>query len=238
MNDRQVKFIEMLEKHLAKDVTLRQMDIWLTDNIKPIIFQSQARRKPGMWLEMYAYREIHWYIADLEDTSISRRPDIDWYWKEVRRILDLLLGKEIHRRTEHQVTTSSTNNKSRENDEWLLPYLNYAEQVLSTLVRIQTQENNTSTLPVLDLTFTPPPLASRTCSEFVMDEILTTIEEYKHIDDQLKTNPPDKYYSFELKLAQVSRLEKLIKCFKREAFYSVSATFEGLDKFAVIISVV
>jgi hypothetical protein len=89
----------------------------------------------------------------------------------------------------------------------------------------------------LGVTFEPAPISSRTCSEFLMEEILSVIREYKEIEDYLNHHPPDNYYSLELKSAQLPRLEKLLGCFRGELYYLVSVTFEGLDKFAITILV-
>ncbi|MEW5958849.1 MAG: hypothetical protein AB1801_14040 [Chloroflexota bacterium] len=235
MNERQIKFIEMLEKHVAQEVSLEQMETWLTENVKPIIFQSKAYLKPGMWLEMYVYREIHWYIVYLKDPTISRESNLDWYWEEMKRVLDLLLGHKVYKKTEYWVE-HPLDHKRRMSDQWMLPYLEYIERVFQLLVTAQSKGWIELNLPKIDLVFEAKSLSVRSGSEMIMEEMLNIINDYEELITNW-TNLPNYFHSIDLRSAQLSRLEKLIKCFKGELYYSVSATFEGLDKFTVTIIV-
>jgi len=238
MNKRQMEFVKILESHLAQEVSLHQMRAWLSENIKQAIHpETGAFNKPGMWLEIYAYRTIRGHITDIEDPTISRKSELNWYWEDIRRILDLLLGNQIYKRTVYLVEYP-LQHKRRKQDEKILPILKYVEEVFHMLVMTQEQQSGTFLkLPKLDLSFEISPLSSQTSSEILIDEMLSTIEDYEY----LVNNPmSSREYSgsIDRETAQLDRLGKLIKCFKGELYYSMSGTFEGFDKFAITIIVV
>lgn len=234
MNERQVKFVEMLERHLAQQVSLRQMRTWLAENIRPIVSRSAGVMMPGMWLELRAYRTIRNHLDDLEDLTISRGPNLDWYWNEVKQILDLLLGNEIYKRTVYWIEYP-LGHKRRDCDKWMLSHLEYVESCLPILTAIaQLEGDNEPYLPKSNLMFDIKPLTLQTGGEIIMSQMLDIINDFENLSDN-STRLPEHFNAVDIKIVQLNRLEKLIACFKGKSSYSVSVTFEGFDKFSVTI---
>lgn len=233
MNERQIKLIETVEKHLAQEVSLEQMRAWLTENIKPTVRQSAGAMRPGLWLELHTYRTLRNHIDDLQDPTISRRSNLDWYWSEVRQILDLLLGNKIYKHSEYWLEFPLSH-KKREGDKWMFPFLEYVEEVIRTLTTAPSKGKTELNLPKTDLVFEANPLSAQNGPEILMEEMLNIINDYEELITP-GAKLPDHFYSIDLKSAQLSRLEKLTKCYKGELYYSVSATFTGLDKLIITI---
>ena len=230
MNKRQLEFIKILERHLVQEVSTSQLRTWLTKNIRPIAVQSAGIIRPGTWLEIYAYRTIRSHIDDLEDSTISKGANLDWYWGEITRVLDLLMGKIVFQKTEYWVEFP-LNHKRRKSDEWMASHLEYVETVVQML-KAHSKESTRPDLPKPEITFKPNPLSLRTGSEIIMNEMLNGIKDYEDLIDSW-TDLPNHFYSIDPRSVQLSRLEKLIRCFKGELYYSVSVTFEGFDKFTI-----
>lgn len=236
MNKRQINFIKMLEDHLTQKLSFKQMRIWLAENIKPINVLSAGIMRPGTWLEVYAYRTIRGHIDDLEDPTISRGPNLDWYWEEVERILGLLSGKHVYKKTVYWVEYPLSH-KRRKDDQWMLPYLEYIEQVVQILATTSSERSNELNLPDLNLIFEPNPPSIRTGSEIMMDEMLNIIADYEELITGWE-HLPEHFHSTDLTSTQLNRLEKLVKCFKGELYYSISASFKGFDKFTITVFVI
>lgn len=234
MDKRQIKLVEIIKKHLAQEVSLKQMRSWLVKNIRPVVFSSKTLMQPGVWLELHTYRTIQGHILDLEDPTISRRSDLDWYWEDVRRVLDLLVGNRVYRKTVHWLEFP-LEDEIREDDKWMLPYLKYVEETVEKLA-MQSEESPELHLPKLDLVFEAKPLHLQTGAEIVLGQMLDIIEDYQDLMSS-SARLPEHFYSVDLKAVQLRQLEKLIRCFKGELPYSLSATFEGLDRFAITILV-
>lgn len=236
MNERQAKLIEMIEKHLAQEVSLEQMRGWLVENIRPITFSSETLMQPGTWLESHADRTIRGHILYLEDPTILRGSDLDWYWEDVKQILDLLFGNKLYKRTVHWLEFP-LDDEIRKDDKWMLSYLEYVENIYQLLVETQTQRRVELNLPKLGSPFKAKPLYLQTGAEMIMGQMLDIIEDYKDLISS-STRLPEHFYSIDFKTVQLNQLGKLIKCFKGELPYSISATFEGFDKFAITVFVI
>jgi len=234
MNKHQIKLIEIVKKHLDQEVSIEQMRRWLVRNIRPIAFSSKTLIQPGVWLELYTYRTIRGHILYLEDQTISRGSDLDWYWEDVRRVLNLLVGNRVYRKTVHWLEFP-LEDKIREDDKWMLPYLKHVEETIQILAT-QSEESPELHLPKLDLVFESKPLYLQTGAEIVLGQMLDIIEDYQDLMSN-SARLPDHFYSIDLKTVHLSQLEKLVRCFKGELPYSLSATFEGLDRFAITLLV-
>jgi hypothetical protein len=116
----------------------------------------------------------------------------------------------------------------------MLPFLEYVEEVVQALTTAQSKGSTELNLPELDLVFEAKPLSVRTGPEMMMEEMLSIIKDYEELITNW-TNLPDHFHSIDLRSAQLSRLEKLTKGFKGDLYYSISATFEGLNKFAITV---
>lgn len=232
MNERQLKFIEMLEKHLAQEVSRMELYNWLGEMIIPLIHTSKWYKKPGKWLEEHTCRIIRSHISDLEDPSIPPSANLDGYWRMIKRHLDFLVGNKTYKVTHHTLEYP-LNDKLQDNERWMLPYLTYAEKALQILLPTKTQDIDEIDLPKIEAVFVDKPLAARTVLEIMMDEILSLIQYYKDTISSLHSE--ERFRQIDSRTAALNRLEKLIGCFKGEAFYAISVTFEGVDKFSITL---
>ncbi|MDM8532201.1 hypothetical protein QUF63_13595 [Anaerolineales bacterium HSG25] len=227
-----VRMIETIEKHVAHELTTSEVGNWLKTDMKNYIFSSNAFFTPGMWLELGIYRNLRSLLKHV-DLEYSDETKIDWYWQEIHHVLDLLYGNEAYKKTEYQIGIPLSDSR-RKRDIWMLPYLEYAMQVITAIEFDTTAE----TKPLAKNTsFTPAPFSKRSCSEFIMCEIMNVIDSCLDTKEYLKNHPPDEFYSKEVQNVQINHLNKLINCFNGETNYSVSVIFEGLNKSAVTIVV-
>lgn len=229
MNKRQEQFIEKLKQHLINNVSLGEMKSWLEANVYDVLVQSNVHTKPGMWLEFYACREIYWHIRDIEEET---RIELNWYWLEVQRVLTLLLGQVPYNRTVYNSEYPLTH-KERKADLWMMPHLQYVETVIQKLkndIRTSSLE-----LPELEIAFEPARVTEQTYSEIVMSNMLNLIESQEEIAGAFSypnSSGPD------IKTILLPRLEKLTHCFKGELGYTVSTTFEGVDRFSISMHII
>ena len=147
--------------------------------------------------------------------------------------LDCLLGKNIYRTSGHCLEYP-LDHKYRQHDKWLLPHLQYAEKIFQLLTTTKIQDESPR-IPKPATKLEKRPLSSQSVTEIVMYEILDIIADYDQLMDDWRM--PKHYEDIDVKAMQLTRLEKLIKCFKGELYYSVSASFEGVDKLAISIVV-